>query len=189
PMLYALFFLALFTFGGLAGLFLASLAVDVHVHDTYFVIAHFHYIMVGGSVSAFMGGLHFWWPKMTGRRYPEGPAQAAAIATFLGFVLTFLPQFVLGYAGMPRRYHEYPPEFEAWHVLSSAGAVVLAIGYLLPLWYLLASIFRGPRASDNPWAATGLEWRTSSPPPHHNFAEQPVWDEPQYDYPPPRREE
>src|SRR5699024_652643 len=105
-------------------------------------------------------GLHFWWPKMTGRMYPERPAQAAAFATFVGFVLTFLPQFVLGYAGMPRRYHEYPPEFEVWHALSSAGAVVLAIGYLLPLWYLSASIFRGPRASANPWGATGLEWRT-----------------------------
>jgi len=183
PMIYGLGFLFLFGIGGLTGLMVAATAVDVHVHDTYFVVAHFHYIMVGGSVSAFMGGVHYWWPKMTGRLYPEGPAQAAAIATFLGFILTFLPQFVLGYAGMPRRYHEYPVEFVTWHALSSAGAVVLALGYLLPLWYLPASLFRGPRAGDNPWGATGLEWRTSSPPPSLNFVEPPVWDEKPYDYP------
>jgi len=183
PMIYALGFLFLFGIGGLTGLMVAATAVDVHVHDTYFVVAHFHYIMVGGSVSAFMGGVHYWWPKMTGRLYPEGPARAAAIATFLGFILTFLPQFVLGYAGMPRRYHEYPVEFVTWHALSSAGAVVLALGYLLPLWYLPVSLFRGPPAHDNPWGATGLEWRTSSPPPALNFVEPPVWDEKPYDYP------
>ena len=136
PMLYALAFLALFTFGGLAGLFLAALAVDVHLHDTYFVVAHFHYIMVGGMVTAFMAGIHFWWPKMTGRMYSESWGRIAALTTFVGFNFTFLPQFVLGYLGMPRRYHSYPPEFGFWHVLSSAGAVVLAAGYLMPLVYL-----------------------------------------------------
>lgn len=141
PMLYALFFLALFTFGGLSGLFLAALAVDVHVHDTYFVVAHFHYIMVGGMVMAYMGGLHFWWPKMTGRLYPEAWARVAAVTTFIGFNLTFFPQFVLGFNGMPRRYHTYPPEFQFWHVLSSAGAVVLAAGYLMPLYYLGRSLW------------------------------------------------
>ncbi|ARP65681.1 MULTISPECIES: cytochrome c oxidase subunit I [unclassified Mesorhizobium] len=183
PMLFALFFIALFTFGGLAGLFVASLAVDVHLHDTYFVIAHFHYIMVGGMVMAFMGGMHFWWPKMTGRMYSETAGRIAAAVSFVGFNLTFFPQYVLGFLGMPRRYHTYPPEFQFWHVLSSAGAVVLAIGYLMPLFYLTWSLFRGRRAPDNPWGATGLEWQTSSPPPPHNFAEMPVVTRPAYDYP------
>lgn len=183
PMLYALFFLALFTFGGLSGLFLAALAVDVHVHDTYFVVAHFHYIMVGGMVMAYMGGLHFWWPKMTGRLYPEAWARVAAVTTFIGFNLTFFPQFVLGFNGMPRRYHTYPPEFQFWHVLSSAGAVVLAAGYLMPLYYLGRSLWTGAKASDNPWGATGLEWQTGSPPPPQNFAVTPVVTRPAYDYP------
>ncbi|MGN6536540.1 MAG: cytochrome c oxidase subunit I, partial [Mesorhizobium sp.] len=183
PMLYALFFLALFTFGGLAGLFLAALAVDVHVHDTYFVVAHFHYIMVGGMVTAYMAGLHFWWPKMTGRLYSETWARVAAAATFIGFNLTFFPQFVLGFLGMPRRYHTYPPEFQFWHALSSAGAVVLAAGYLMPLCYLGWSLFRGARATDNPWGATGLEWQTASPPPPHNFDRMPTVSQPPYAYP------
>ena len=133
PMLYALGFIGLFTIGGLTGIMLAALGMDVHVHDTYFVIAHFHYVMVGGMVTAYMGGLHFWWPKITGRMYPEAPAKLAALITFIGFNLTFFPQFILGYLGMPRRYHAYPEEFQVLNVLSSAGASVLAVGFLLPL--------------------------------------------------------
>jgi cytochrome c oxidase subunit 1 len=173
PMLYALGFLGLFTIGGLSGLFLACLAYDVYATDTYFVIAHFHYIMVGGSVTAYFGALHYWWPKITGRIYPEYWARAAAIVIFFGFNLTFMPQFILGVLGMPRRYHVYPPEFQMWHVMSSAGASILAIGYLLPLFYLGWSLFFGKRAGPNPWSATGLEWQTSSPPPTHNFLTTP----------------
>jgi cytochrome c oxidase subunit 1 len=174
PMLYALGFIGLFTIGGMSGLFLASLALDVQLTDTYFVVAHFHYIMVGGTVSAYLGGLHFWWPKITGRMYSDRWARFAAVLLFFGFNFTFLPQYLLGVAGMPRRYHQYPPEFTTLNVLSSAGAVVLALGYLLPLLYLGWSLFRGPRAPGNPWHATGLEWRTPSPPPQHNFETPPI---------------
>ena len=174
PMLYALGFVLLFTIGGLTGLIVATVALDVHLQDTYFVIAHFHYIMVGGTVSAFFGGLHYWWPKITGRLYPEMWARMAALLTFVGFNLTFFPQFILGYLGMPRRYYAYPPEWQAWNVLSSAGASILAVGYILPLGYLGWSLLRGERAAPNPWRATGLEWQTSSPPPKHNFERTPV---------------
>src|SRR4051794_5803684 len=144
PMLYALGFIGLFTIGGLTGLMLASLGLDVHVHDTYFVVAHFHYIMVGGSVMAYLGGIHFWWPKITGRMYPEIWGKLAALTVFLGFNLTFFPQFVLGYLGMPRRYYEYPPEFQVLNVMSTAGAPVLAVGYLLPPVDLILSPRLGP---------------------------------------------
>jgi cytochrome c oxidase subunit 1 len=174
PMLYALGFVGLFTIGGLTGLFLAALALDVHLSDTYFVVAHFHYIMVGGSVMAYLGGIHFWWPKITGRMYSEKWGRVAAIVIFAGFNLTFFPQYLLGYAGMPRRYHSYPEEFQALHVLSSAGAVTLAIGYLMPLAYLAWSLFHGRPAGGNPWDATGLEWQTESPPPKENFDAPPI---------------
>jgi cytochrome c oxidase subunit 1 len=183
PMLYALGFVGLFTIGGLTGLFLAALAIDVHVHDTYFVVAHFHYIMVGGAVMAYLGGVHFWWPKMTGRMYPEIWGKLAALTIFVGFNLTFFPQFVLGYLGMPRRYWEYPPEFQVLNVMSTAGASILAMGYLLPLVYLTLSLWLSPVAGDNPWKATGLEWQTPSPPPTFNFDETPIVNEGPYDYP------
>ena len=184
PMIYALGFIGLFTIGGLTGLILASLAADVHLHDTYFVIAHFHYIMVGGMVLAYMGGLHYWWPKITGRMYPERLARIAALTAFLGFNLTFFPQFILGYLGMPRRYHTYPPEFQVLNVASTLGASVLAIGYFLPLGYLLWSLRYGAIAPANPWQATGLEWQTTSPPPKENFAETPLVTQEPYTYTP-----
>ncbi|MNX87816.1 cytochrome c oxidase subunit 1 [compost metagenome] len=184
PMLYILGFIGLFLLGGLTGLFLAALAVDVHVHDTYFVIAHFHYIMVGGMVAAYLGGIHFWWPKMTGRMYSELLGKFAAVILFVGFNLTFFPQFILGYLGMPRRYHIYPPEFQVLNVLSSAGATILAVGYLMPLFYLLWSLKYGRVAGPNPWAAKGLEWQVASPPPHDNFAQTPVVTEAPYAYNP-----
>jgi cytochrome c oxidase subunit I len=184
PMLYALGFIGLFVIGGLTGLFLAALPIDVHVTDTYFVVAHFHYIMVGGAASAYLGGLHFWWPKITGRLYSEWLGRFAAFTLFIGFNLTFFPQFILGYEGMPRRYHTYPPEFQVLNVMSTAGASILAVGYILPLVYLLWSLRYGPVASANPWGATGLEWQTSSPPPTENFKQTPVVTEEPYSYTP-----
>jgi cytochrome c oxidase subunit 1 len=182
PMLFALGFIALFTMGGLTGLMLAALGVDMHVHDTYFIIAHFHFIMVGGTVMAYMGGLHYWWPKMTGRMYSDFLSKLAALIIFVGFVLTFVPQFVLGYLGMPRRYHVYPPEFQILNVMSSAGASILAVGYVLPLVYLFWSLYAGKESGPNPWGATGLEWQTPSPPPPHNFDETPVVTSGPYEY-------
>jgi cytochrome c oxidase subunit 1 len=182
PMLYAFGFIGLFTIGGLTGTFLATLGFDVHVTDTYFVVAHFHYIMVGGTMMAYLGGLHYWWPKMTGRMYPEGWAKLSAMVIFLGFNLTFFPQFIMGYLGMPRRYHAYPEEFQVYHVLSTAGASVLAVGYLIPAVYFIWSLRYGKLAPDNPWGATGLEWQTTSPPPPENFDITPVVNYEAYDY-------
>jgi len=182
PMLYALGFLGLFTIGGLTGLFLASIGLDVQLHDTYFVVAHFHYIMVGAAVMGFFGGIHYWWPKISGRMYPENWARFTAVLTFIGFNLTFFPQFIVGYLGMPRRYPDYPVEFQVWNVLSSAGSSLLAFGYLLPLCYLPWSLRYGARASANPWNAKGLEWETTSPPPPENFHATPLVTEDAYAY-------
>jgi len=182
PMIYSLGFIGLFTIGGLTGVFLASLGLDIHLTETYFIVAHFHYIMVGGMVSAVMAGLHFWWPKITGRMYPESLGRMAAIILFIGFNLTFFPQFILGVLGMPRRYHSYPPEFQVLNVLSTAGASILALGYLLPTIYLIWSLKYGAIAGANPWHAAGLEWTVQSPPPVENFSETPIVDFEAYDY-------
>jgi cytochrome c oxidase subunit 1 len=191
PMLYALGFIGLFTLGGLTGLFLGTLAIDQHVTDTYFIVAHFHYIMVGGMVMAYMGGLHYWWPKISGRMYPEGWAKLACLTIFIGFNLTFFPQFILGYLGMPRRYHDYShyPELQVLNVLSTAGASILAVGYFIPLVYFLWSLGYGRRAGPNPWGATGLEWKTPSPPPPHNFDTVPVVTTGPYIYQPQEEKE
>ena len=185
PMLYVLGFIGLFTIGGLTGLFLATLGLDVHMHDTYFVVAHFHYVMVGGMVMAFLAGLHFWWPKITGKLYSETAARVGVFLVFAGFNLTFLPQFVLGYLGMPRRYHTYPEEWQALNVMSTAGASVLGIGFTLTIAYLLWSAIAGKRADSNPFGAKGLEWeKTGSPPIAHNFVDIPIVLEEAYAYGP-----
>jgi cytochrome c oxidase subunit I len=182
PMLYALGFIGLFTMGGMTGIFLASLGMDIHLTETYFIVAHFHYVMVGGMVSAVMAGLHFWWPKITGRMYPEFLGKLAAVILFIGFNLTFFPQFILGYLGMPRRYHSYPPEFQVLNVLSTAGASILAIGYILPAMYFIWSLKYGAVAGANPWRAAGLEWKIQSPPLECNFLEIPIVTEEAYAY-------
>jgi len=182
PMVYAFGFIGLFTIGGLTGVFLGSLGMDVHLTETYFIVAHFHFVMVGGMLMAFLAGIHFWWPKITGRMYPEGVSRLAAITTFIGFILTFFPQFIVGYLGMPRRYHAYPQEFQMLNVLSTAGATILGVGYMMPLLYLGWSLRYGKIAGNNPWQATGLEWQIQSPPLTENFLETPIVTQEAYDY-------
>jgi cytochrome c oxidase subunit I len=192
PMLYGLGFIGLFTIGGMTGMFLASLGTDVHLTDTYFIVAHFHYIMVGGTLLAYLGGLHYWWPKISGRMYPEGWARFCALVVFVGFNLTFSPQFVLGYLGMPRRYHTYPVDLVSWqvlHVLSTAGASILGVGLLIPMIYLVWSMRYGRIAEANPWNLPGLEWQTASPPPTQNFLITPVVTHEAYEFAPPEHKE
>lgn len=183
PMIYAFGFLGLFTIGGLTGLFLSTLGTDIHLHDTYFIVAHFHYIMVGGAIMGYMAGIHYWWPKMTGRMYSEFWGKLSAGITFIGFNFTFFPQFILGYLGMPRRYYEYPDEFQVLNVFSTAGASILAIGYSMPLFYMTYSFFFGEKASSNPYGGSTLDWtNTTSPPSPHNFEQTPVVTEEPYHY-------
>jgi cytochrome c oxidase subunit 1 len=189
PMIYAIMFLLLFAIGGLTGLFLGSLATDVHLHDTYFVVAHFHYVMMGGVFIAFLAGLHYWWPKMFGRMYSERWSRIAAALVFVGFNTTFLAQFVMGSRGMPRRYYNYLPEFQPLHVVSTVGSWILALGLVITAGYLLASLRKRPDAPPNPWGGMTLEWQTSSPPPTHNFETVPVVDHGPYDFPPLEAEE
>jgi cytochrome c oxidase subunit 1 len=187
PMCYALMFLFLFGIGGLTGLFLGALVVNVHIHNTYFVVAHFHYVMFGGAMVAFLGGLHYWWPKITGRMFSDFWGRIAALLVFVGFNLTFFPQFLMGTHGMPRRYFDYSvladhnPAIATYNFLSSIGAAILATGFTIMLIYLLASLFVGRRAPDNPWGSATLEWQTASPPPYYNFASTPTAGDP-YDY-------
>ncbi|MGB7068137.1 MAG: cbb3-type cytochrome c oxidase subunit I [Pyrinomonadaceae bacterium] len=174
PMLYGLGFIGLFLIGGLTGLFLGSIGVTVHVTDTYFVVAHFHYVMVGGQVIAYLGGLHYWWPKMTGKMYSEFWGRISAMLVFVGFNLTFFPQFILGYMGMPRRYASYPEEFQVLNIFSTAGASVLGVGMTMPVVYFAHSLLFGKDAGPNPWLLPGLEWRIASPPPTENFEKTPI---------------
>lgn len=182
PMSFAIAFLFLFTIGGLTGLHLGVLGTDIHLHDTYFVVAHFHFVMVGGMLVAWLAGLHYYWPKMTGRMYNTFWANVAAIVVCVGFFLTFAPQFILGYNGMPRRYPHYPEEFQILNILSTAGASIQAIGFTMPAIYLLGSLVFGRPAGNNPWHATGLEWQVPSPPPPHNFEQIPIVYYPPYEY-------
>ena len=185
PMLYALTFLFLFTIGGVTGIMVGALAVDIHLHDTYFVVAHFHYVMMGGTVMAFLGGLHYWWPKMTGRLYDETLGKVSALLVFLGFNMTFFIQFVMGSQGMPRRYYDYPdmPWLEPLHQASTIGSYVLGVGLLVVLWNGLWSWYKGKPAPGNPWGGATLEWtHTTSPPDHHNFHHTPLVTHGPYDY-------
>ena len=183
PMVYVVGFMGLFTIGGGTGLFLGATGLDVPLHDTYFVVAHFHFIMVGGMVMAYLAGIHFWWPKITGKMYPQVPTNVCAIIVFVGFNLTFFPQFILGWNGMPRRYHSFPEEYQVMNVLSTAGATILGIGFLMPVVYLLWSLIWGKPAGSNPWGARGLEWEQCTSPPHpHNFEKTPIVTEEAYAY-------
>jgi len=174
PMLYALEFLWVFTIGGLTGLFLAVMSVDIHLHDTYFVVAHFHYVMMGGAITALMGGIHYWWPKAFGKMYDDKLGRVGALLVFIGLNVTFFPQFVLGTRGMPRRYYNYLPEFQSLHQLSTIGAYTLGLGFLLTAFYLFASLRKKNNdAPNNPWGGTTLEWQTVSPPPYYNFHQAP----------------
>ena len=173
PMLYAMSFLILFTIGGLTGIFLAVLSIDVQLHDTYFVVAHFHYVMMGSALVAFLGALHYWWPKFTGRMYPERLGQYASIGVFVGFNLTFLPQFVMGSRGMPRRYWDYDVEYTIYHQLSTAGAFILGVSMFTTVCYLMWSFKYGKRAPMNPWGGSTLEWQAPTPPSLYNFPEPP----------------
>jgi cytochrome c oxidase subunit 1 len=182
PMLYTHAFLALFTIGGLTGIYLGSLSVDIHLHDTYFVVAHFHYVMMGGTTMAFLGGLHYWWPKMFGKMYSETWATVAAALIFIGFNVTFFPQFIMGAQGMPRRYYTYIDQYQSMHALSTYGTWILGVGFIIMAGYLIMSLINGKKAPKNPWLGLTLEWTTASPPPTENFLGNPrqLWGP--YDY-------
>jgi cytochrome c oxidase subunit 1 len=182
PLLYFFAFLFLFVFGGMTGVAVATQALDVHWHDTYFVVAHFHFVMVGGTLTAWLAALHYWFPKLTGRMYPERAGYVGVTLVFAGFFMTFFPQFLLGNGGMPRRYYYYDPTFQPLHVVSTVGAWILGFAMLWTLGYLLLACFTGPRAGDNPWDSRSYEWFTSSPPPKHNFADEPRFALDPYDY-------
>jgi cytochrome c oxidase subunit 1 len=182
PMLYFFWFLFLFIFGGMTGVAVATSSLDVHWHDTYFVVAHFHFIMVGGTLTAYLAGLHYWFPKLFGKSYSERWGMVSSITVFTGFFFTFTPQFLLGNAGMPRRYYSYPEQYQWLNVLSTGGASILAGGLLLTVVYLGYALVYGPRVTQNPWVSLSFEWRTPNPPPTHNYVGQPDLEVGPYDY-------
>jgi cytochrome c oxidase subunit 1 len=188
PMLYVFIFLFLFSIGGFTGIMLGSLSADIHLHDTYYVVAHFHYVMMGGTLIALLAGLHYWWPKMTGKMYNEFQAKTAAVLIFIGFNVTFLPQFIMGSQGMPRRYYNYIDQFTIFHQTSTIGSYLLGVGFLLIAYYLMKSLFTGEKAGSNPWGSRGLEWQATSPPDFHNFDHTPVVINGPYDYHKPMEE-
>lgn len=188
PMIYVFIFLFLFSIGGFTGITLGALSVDIHLHDTYYVVAHFHYVMMGGTLIALLAGLHFWWPKMTGKLYNETLAKIASVFIFVGFNVTFLPQFVMGAQGMPRRYYNYVDQFTAFHQTSTIGSYILGVGFLIILYYLMHSLFKGAKSPANPWGSRGLEWQATSPPDFHNFDHTPVVINGPYDYHKPMEE-
>jgi cytochrome c oxidase subunit 1 len=182
PMLYAMGFLFVFTIGGLTGVFLAVVSVDVHLTATYFVVAHFHYVMVGGTLLAFLAGLHYWFPKFSGKMYSEGPARLASWMIMVGFNVTFFPQFILGVLGMPRRYADYLPQLTTLNRISTMGSWILGLGFLVVAWNLARGLKSGRASGPNPWGALTLEWMTASPPPHENFLVEPVVTDGPYEY-------
>ncbi len=182
PMLWAIGFMFIFTIGGVTGIFLATLTTDVHLHDTYFVVAHFHYVMVGGTLMALMGGLFYWFPKMFGKMHNDFLAKVSWFLVFVGFNVTFFPQFILGNLGMPRRYHDYVPEFELLNKISTVGSWLIGLGFLVALFVVIHGMLRGRKASDNPWGARSMEWLISSPPIHTNFETIPTIKADPYDY-------
>ena len=182
PMLYALSFIFLFSIGGLTGLFLGTLSVDIHLHDTYFVVAHFHYVMMGGTVMGLLAGMFYWWPKMSGKLYNEASARVGWFLVFVGFNVTFISQFIMGSRGMPRRYYDYLPQFEPFHKASTIGSWILGLGLLIEAATLLISLKNGKKSPPNPWGSAGYEWNTATPPLLFNFAETPVITRGPYDY-------
>jgi cytochrome c oxidase subunit 1 len=182
PMLYGLIFLFLFSIGGLTGLPLGTLSTDLHLHDSYFVVAHFHYVMMGGTIMALLAGMHHWWPKMFGRMYNEFWAKVAAIIVFVGFNLTFFTQFFLGTQGMPRRYASYIDEFQIYHQISTLGSLILFLGFVIHFFVFVASLASGRKAEQNPWGGLTMEWEAASPPSEHNFEHEPLCKHGPYDY-------
>ncbi len=182
PLLYAFAFIFQFMIGGFTGLVVGALAADVHVHDTYFVVAHFHYVMFGGVGFAFIGAVHYWFSKMYGRNYNEKIANIGWAILFIGFNLLYFPMFIVGLQGMPRRYYDYLPEFTFMNQLSTVGSWILAIGFIVIIWNLVRGARKGPQAEASPWGGATLEWTTASPPPIYNFEKPPVVTRGPYEY-------